>query len=320
MTEPAPSTAVRTRAPGAEATPPRPRAHGPRARRDALTARAGIAMYILPALALVGILLLVPFGYTVYQSLTEYDGISPAEFVGFDNYVTLLGAERFHRSLINTVIWTVGTLLLPVLLGLLIAVLTNASGWPVWVRYAFVLPYAISGTATGVIWGFMLRSDGAVNQVLGAFGLDSLQQEWLLSWPMNTIVMILAETWRAVGISIILFLVGLQTVPRETVEAGMLDGASGFRLFRRIVFPQLRAVTVVVVGISIANSLRVFDVIWLLTQGGPGWLSETLAVTMYRQTFVLSEYGLGSAVAVVLAVIVVSVSWIYLRQQMPKRG
>jgi ABC-type sugar transport system permease subunit len=288
-------------------------------RRKALAARLGSALYLLPAVALVGVLLLVPFGYTVYQSLTEYDGINPAEFVGFDNYSTLLQDERFHRSLLNTLIWTVGTLLLPVLLGLAIAVLTNTSGWATWVRYAFVLPYAISGTATAIIWGFILRSDGALNQMLGAFGLDSLRNEWLLSWPTNTIVMVLANTWQAVGIAVILFLVGLQTVPRETVEAGMLDGAKGFRLFRHVVFPQLRPVTVVVVGISIANSLRVFDVIWLLTQGGPGWVSETLAVTMYRQTFVVSDYGLGAAVAVVLAAIVVSASWVYLRQQMPKR-
>lgn len=287
--------------------------------QSVVVARLGSAIYLLPALVLVGGLLLVPFGYTVYLSLTEYDGIRPAELIGLENYTFLFHDERFHRSLLNTLIWTVGTLLLPVLLGLLIAVLTNRSGWATWVRYAFVLPYAVSGTATAIIWGFVLRSDGALNQMLSAFGLDALQREWLLSWPMNTIVMVLANTWQAVGIAVILFLVGLQTVPRETVEAGMLDGASGFRLFRYVVFPQLRPVTVVVVGISIANSLRVFDVIWMLTEGGPGWVSETLAVTMYRQTFVVSDYGLGAAVAVVLAVIVVSASWVYLRQQMPKR-
>lgn len=288
-------------------------------RRKRVGDRVGSALYLLPSLGLVGVLLLVPFGYTVYLSFTEYDGLTPASWVGLDNFTTLFHDERFMRSLLNTLIWTIGTLLLPVLLGLLIAVLTNNSGWATWVRYAFVLPYAISGTATAVIWGFVLRSDGALNQLLGGLGLDSLQREWLLTWPMNTIVMVLANTWQAVGIAVILFLVGLQTVPRETVEAGMIDGASGFRLFRHVVFPQLRAVTVVVVGISIANSLRVFDVIWMLTKGGPGWVSETLAVTMYRQTFVVSDYGLGAAVAVVLAAIVVSASWIYLRQQMPKR-
>lgn len=318
MTEAEPVTTGEGSRRGVAGSPPAPAPA--RSGRRVMPARSvRSAAYLLPAVVLVGALLLVPFGYTVYQSLTEYDGISPAEFVGFDNYVTLFGDERFHQSLLNTLIWTVGTLLLPVVLGLLIAVLTNRTGWAMWVRYAFVLPYAISGTATAVIAGFVLRSDGALNQALRAIGLDSLQREWLLTWPMNTVVMVVANTWQAVGIAVILFLVGLQTVPRETVEAGMLDGATGARLFRHVVLPQLRPVTVVVVGISIANSLRVFDVIWLLTQGGPGWVSETLAVTMYRQTFVVSDYGMGAAVAVVLAVVVVSASWLYLRKQMPKR-
>lgn len=267
---------------------------------------------------LVTVLLLVPFLVTLYHSFTSFDGLSSPRLVGFDNYVELLSDPDFLRSALNTLIWTFGTLVLPVALGLLIAVLTNSTGWPMWLRYAFVLPYAISGTATAVVWGFILRSDGALNQALAFVGLEGWQGQWLLSWPTNTIVMILASTWQTIGVGVILFLVGLQTVPVETVEAGTLDGASGFRLFRHIVFPQLKAVTVVVVGISIANSLKVFDMIWLLTGGGPGGASETLAVTMYRQTFVLNRYGYGAAVAVVLAVIVVACSWIYLRRQMPR--
>ncbi|MEQ4208511.1 sugar ABC transporter permease [Actinopolymorpha sp. B9G3] len=282
--------------------------------------QASGAFFLSPAVALVCVLLLVPFAITVYQSLTRYDGLGPATFIGPGNYAALLRDPAFLASVLNTVLWTVGTLLLPVALGLLIAVLTNTTGWAAWLRYAFVLPYAISGTATAVIWGFVLRTDGALNQALGFVQLDSLQTPWLLEWPTNTLMMILANTWQAVGVAVILFVVGLQTVPPETVEAGTLDGASGFRLFRSIVFPQLRAVTVVVVGISIANSLRVFDLIWLLTGGGPGRVSETLAVTMYRQTFVVSDYGFGAAVAVVLAGIVVTVSWIYLRRQMPRAG
>lgn len=277
------------------------------------------ALFLAPAVLLVATLLLVPFVVTLYQSFTAYDGIGTPSFTGLENYRDLFTDSGFLRSLLNTLLWTIGTLILPVVLGLVIAVLTNSTGWAMWLRYAFVLPYAISGTATAVVWGFILRSDGALNQALGFLGMEALQGQWLLSWPTNTIAMILASTWQMIGVGVILFLVGLQTVPVETVEAGTLDGASGFRLFRYIVFPQLRAVTVVVVGISIANSLKVFDLIWLLTGGGPGGASETLAVTMYRQTFVLSRYGFGSAVAVVLAVIVVATSWFYLRRQMPQR-
>lgn len=271
--------------------------------------------FLIPALALVGVLLLVPFAATVYQSLTQDNGFT-STFIGLDNYVRLFQDPTFLQSLLNTLMWTIGTLILPVGLGLLIAVFTNSMPGGRWLRLAFVLPYAISGAATAVIWGFILRSDGALNQAIAFFGLTPPASGWLLEWPSNTIVMILANTWQATGVSVILFLVGLQSIPQETVEAGSLDGARGMRLFWHIVLPQLRPVTIVVIGMSIANSLRVFDLIWLLTKGGPGGVSETLAVTMYRQTFIISDYGYGAAVAVVLAVIVVASSWAYLRRQL----
>ena len=275
--------------------------------------------FLAPAVLLVAVLLLFPFAATVYQSLTVDNGFS-SRFVGLDNYLALFQDPLFFRSLINTLMWTVGTLIIPVGLGLAIAAITNGMRGGKWLRFAFVLPYALSGTATAVIWGFILRTDGALNQALSFVGQDAATSGWLLEWPTNTIVMILANTWQAVGIAVILFLVGLQSIPAETVEAGKLDGATGFNLFAEIIFPQLKAVTVVVIGMSIANSLRVFDLIWLLTKGGPGGVSETLAVTMYRQSFIISNYGYGAAVAVVLAIIVVAFSWVYLRNQMPKKS
>lgn len=271
--------------------------------------------FLLPAVALVAVMLLVPFVATVYQSFTDDDGFT-ADFIGFDNFVRLASDPLFGQSLLNTVMWTVGTLVLPVGIGLLVAVFTSQVKGGRWLRLAFVLPYALSGAATAVIWGFILRSDGALNQAIAFFGGTPAASGWLLEWPTNTLVMILANTWQATGVAVILFLVGLQAIPSETVEAGALDGATGYRLFWHIIVPQLRPVTVVVIGMSIANSLRVFDMIWLLTKGGPGGSSETLAVTMYRQTFIISDYGYGAAVAVVLSIIVVGASWAYLRQQL----
>ena len=287
---------------------------GSRHTRDSLSA----VPFLTPAVALVGVLLLMPFAATVYQSLTRDNGFT-STFIGFDNYAALIQDPTFLQALLNTVMWTVGTLVLPVGIGLLVAVCTNSMRGGRWFRFAFVLPYAMSGTATAVVWGFILRSDGALNQAIAFFGGTPPASGWLLEWPTNTIAMIIASTWQATGITVILFLVGLQAIPTETVEAGSLDGASGLGLFWHVVLPQLRPVTIVVIGMSIANSLRVFDLIWLLTKGGPGSVSETLAVTMYRQTFIVSDYWYGAAVAVVLAVIVVGASWVYLRQQL-KRG
>jgi len=140
--------------------------------------------------------------------------------------------------------------------------------------------------------------------------------QWLLLWPLNTLMLIIATTWLATGACVILFLVGLQSIPPSTLEAAQLDGASGWRLFWAVTFPQLRPMTIVVVGISIVGSLKVFDQVLLLTNGGPGTASETLALTMYRETFTLSRYGAGAAVAVFLTVVVVAASWAYLRRQL----
>jgi ABC-type sugar transport system permease subunit len=136
----------------------------------------------------------------------------------------------------------------------------------------------------------------------------------LLSPPWNTLTMILAHTWQATGVSVVLFLVGLQAIPRDPIEAARIDGATGWTLFRYITWPLLRPMTVVVIGISLVNSLKTFDVIWVMTQGGPYRSSETLAVTMYRETFLLFRYGYGAAIAVVLSIIVFSLSWLYLRR------
>lgn len=295
-----------------------PPAAGTRPRRFQWRRAMWVGGFLLPAVALIAVLLVVPFLVTAYRSLFDDNGVS-SRFIGLANYVALFTDPDFGRSLLNTVFWVVGTLVLPVLLGLLIAVLTNSVRWGSVARTVVVIPYALSGSATALLWTFLLQSDGAINQTLASIGLGGLQQEWLLHWPLNTVVMILATTWQATGASMILFLVGLQTIPPDTLEAAKLDGAQGFRLFWSIIVPQLRPMTIVVVGMSIVNSLKTFDIVWLLTRGGPGTASETLALTMYRETFTLSRYGYGAAVSVVLTIVVLAASWLYLRRQATQR-
>jgi multiple sugar transport system permease protein len=273
-------------------------------------------LFLLPAVALVAGFLLWPFARTLYLSFTDYDGSSSPSWVGFDNYRALLVDRVLNDAFVITLIWVLGTLLLPVGIGLLIAVLSFDLPRATFYRLPFLIPYALSGTAIGVLWEFMLRRQGAVNSLLDLLGLQNLQQRWLLDPPLNTWSMIVASTWQSVGVSVLLFLIGLQTIPLDPVEAARLDGAEGFRLFRDITFPLLRPMTIVVVGISLVNSLKTFDIIWIMTQGGPYRSSETLAVTMYRETFLLFRHGYGSAIAVVLSVIVMAVSVFYLSKSL----
>ncbi|MDQ0408526.1 sugar ABC transporter permease [Streptomyces sp. NBC_01723] len=299
---------------GPRRTLPTPRTH----RWVAVRERVAAAGFMAPAVLLVTLFLLAPFVWTIHRGFFSDTRTSP--FSWFDNYALFASDPALARSIQNTLMWVVGTVALPFVLGLAIACMTNAGRFSRLARLCVVLPYALSGSAVAVVWNFMLTTDGAVNQVLTGMGLDSLAQGWLLTWPGNTVVMILANAWQATGVAVILFLVGLQSIPPETLEAGALDGADGRQQFWHIVLPQLRPVSIIVIGMSLVNGLKSFDLIWVLTQGGPGRATETLAVSMYNETFLELRPGAGAAIAVVLTVIVLAASWLYLRRQLDVKG
>jgi multiple sugar transport system permease protein len=175
------------------------------------------------------------------------------------------------------------------------------------------LPYAISATSVAVLWSFLLSPVGIINEGLRTIGLEALAKSWLITPPWHNIAMIIAYTWLSTGTNMILFLVGLQSIPTEPVEAAKIDGANGWQAFWKVIFPLLRPITTVVVTIAVVNGFKVFDLIWVMTQGGPYRSSETLALTMYREAFVSFRLGYGAAIAVILSLIVVFFSIFYLR-------
>lgn len=265
--------------------------------------------YVAPAALLVAGLLYVPFIWTAYLSFTSYDGLAPPEWVGLRNFGKLLEDPALITSLGNTLLWVVGTMALPVGLGLLVAVLSYDIKGGVWYRVPFMLPYALSGAGLAMVWSPILSHDGIANLLLG------VDTAFLQKAPHNTIAMLLVWTWQQLGVNTLLFVVGLQSIPKAPIEAARLDGASGWQLFRHVIWPLMAPLTAVVVGLALVASLKTFDIVWVLTQGGPGRNSETLAVTMYKDTFVASEYGYGASVAVVLTVVTGLASYLYLRRQ-----
>lgn len=275
--------------------------------------------FIAPGVLLIAVLLYLPLLWTVFLSFTDYNGLGSPDWIGFDNYVEMFTDGDFVTSVLNTLLWVVGTLVIPVGIGLAVALLTWNLGGGLWLRLPFLIPYALSGIGVGVVWSFILSSGGALDQALAMFGIMD-PPRWLLDAPLNTIVMIIAASWQGVGVNALLFTVGLQAIPKEPLEAARIDGANGIRLFTSMLWPMLRPLTAVVVGLSIVASLKTFDIVWGMTKGGPGTVSETLALTMYKETFVNSDYGLGSAIAVFLTVITLIASVTYLRQQLsPKK-
>lgn len=275
--------------------------------------------FVAPGVLLVAVLLYLPLLWTLYLSFTTYNGLGEPVWTGFSNYAKMFDDPDFLGSMFNTLLWVAGTLIVPVGLGLGLALLTFNLKGGVWLRLPFLIPYAISGIGVGLIWSFVLQHDGALDQALQLFGIVD-PPRWLLDAPLNTIVMIVAASWQGVGVNALLFTIGLQSIPKEPLEAARLDGATGARLFGTMLWPMLRPLTTVVIGLSIVSSLKTFDIVLGMTKGGPGRVSETLALTMYNDTFVNSEYGLGSAIAVFLTVVTLLASVLYLRQQLSKKN
>ncbi|MCE5329708.1 sugar ABC transporter permease [bacterium] len=274
-------------------------------------------LYILPAFLLVFLLLLIPMFQNIYYSFFQWDGISQPIFNGLSNYIQLFKDANFLTSFLNTILWVVFTLIFPVFGGLLVAVFLRGIKFGNFFKSIFYIPITISFVATGIIWNYMYsRQIGVFNTILGLFGIDKIS--WLVNVPLNTFSLLLTWTWQQLGVNMVLFLMGLTSIPVEQTEAATIEGANRWQLFIHVTFPMLRPITTVVIAMATANSFKVFDLIYVMTRGGPYRSSETLAVTMFRETFTMSNMGYGASISVVLSIIVVAISAVYLRSMLKK--
>jgi multiple sugar transport system permease protein len=264
------------------------------------------------------VLLVIPMMQNLYYSFFNWNGLGTPIFNGLKNYVTMFTDRVIGRSMLNTVIWVMFTLALPAAGGLLVAVFVTGVRGAGFFKSIFFTPLTISFVATGVIWAYMFsRELGVFN---GLFAMAGLQWKpsWLTDVPQNTFAMIIAWTWQQLGSNMVMFLMGLGTIPRDPIEACLIDGASAWQTFVHVKLPMLRPITTVVITMAMVNSFKVFDIIWVMTRGGPYSSSETLAVSMFRETFTLFHMGYGAAISVILSAIVIVISAAYIRR-MTKR-
>ncbi len=275
-------------------------------------------LLILPAFALVVGLLLLPMAQNLYYSFFQWDGISKEIFVGLKNYLAFFADPNFARSFLNTLVWVVATLAFPVLGGLIIANFLRGLRLGNLFKSIFFIPLTISFVATGAIWSNMFSRDlGVLNGLIALF-IPKFKLSWLTSVPLNTVAMLFAWVWQQLGTSMVLFLAGLSTIPRDPVEASILDGASKWQIFRHVTFPMLQPVTTVVITMAMVNSFKTFDIIYVMTRGGPYRSSETLAITMFRETFTMFNMGYGAAISVLLSILVILVSVFYIKNMWKK--
>lgn len=257
----------------------------------------------------------IPVVFNTYVSFFSWNGSGlPTDFVGISNYTFMLNDQTAIDSIVNTAIWTVGMVTVPPLIGLGMALLID----DVWGESVFktllFLPYAVSFVAIGITWRLMYHPDfGVVNTVLAAVGLEDLAQAWLGIPTINTFAMMVAQGWLFAAFAMVVYLAGLRSVPQHLIEAAKIDGLSRFQRFRHVTFPMLRPFTTLVIATILFRVLKIFDIIWVMTGGGPFFSSETLAVTMYRLSFSQFQFGKGAAIANILTVLIVIVTVIYIR-------
>ncbi|MBF8807484.1 MAG: sugar ABC transporter permease [Enterococcus lacertideformus] len=270
-------------------------------------------LYVLPATILVTVFFITSAFFTIFLSFTEWNGLSEIRFIGLDNYLRLFQDSYFTQSFLNTIIWVVSALIIPVLIPLIFAVMIINSRWGTIFKNLFYLPNAVSPTISALIMVSLLSNYG-LPKLLETAGLTESSEYWLGIPYVNTFVMIGASVWQGIGTNLILLIVGLNNIPSEPIEAARIDGAHGFKLYKEIIFPLLKPTLVIVILMAIINSFKTFDGIWLMTGGGPYRTSETLAVTMYKETFINGSYGYGSAVETILSLIVLFISIFYLKK------
>ncbi|MBC7559344.1 MAG: sugar ABC transporter permease [Dermatophilaceae bacterium] len=257
-----------------------------------------------PALLVFTVFMFVPLMLTFWYSLHRYRGFGTMQWLGAQNFVEIFHDNTFWRALINTVLFTAVSVPLGVVLGLGGALLLNrAMPGRTLFRALFYVPVVISGVASGVI--FLRLFDpliGLINQLLGSVGLPTV--DWQGNGKAALVSIIVVTTWQGVGFGMVVYLAGLQGIPRELYEVAALDGATGWQRFRLIIWPLLGPTTFFLVVYSIIVSFQVFDVVYVMTRGGPGTSTTFLVQYAYDQGFNQRRQGYAAAIGVIIYLIV----------------
>jgi ABC-type sugar transport system permease subunit len=283
-----------------------------------MTRGSHISLFLMAAgpLAFFAVFVLWPLAQSMWYSLTRWNGLSDPEFIGLDNFSRALADPNFIRAFENTAIWLIVAVTVPTVAGLLLAVLLDRPlrGSRLY-KSAFYLPITLSLVVVGQVWTWIYQpSWGLLNSVLETVGLADVTRAWLGDPETALIAVIVAWSWQQTALALILYLAALTTVPRDLIEAAAIDGANARQQFLRIIVPLLRPASVVVITLAVINTLKGFDIVFVLTKGGPFHMSSNLAMFMYEETFFKYRLGYGAAIATALFALAIIVVVVYFRQ------
>ncbi len=271
-------------------------------------------IFILPALALIGVFVGYPFVASVFYSFTDWDGVATANFIGLKNYFDLLKDITFLHALKNTLFFTVATVLIINPLAMLLSLVFNSriKGRTV-LRTMFYIPVIISQLVVSNIWVLFLTYDGIFNKFLDVLGLGSFMVDWIGDYDKAPWIVVWVILWQGLGNSAVFYMAGLQGIPHELYEAAEIDGVNGVTRFTRITFPLLMPTVTVVTFLQLSGGLKLFDIPLILTNGGPGDVTTTITMTIFNQIFSYNTGGYATTTGIFLLLLTVLVSVVQLK-------
>ncbi len=276
--------------------------------------------YLSPTLIVMLILLLAPIGLVIYYSfLNNAIVVKNPEFIGAENYGTLLGDKHFWNSIVNTVEFVIVSVVGHLSLGLGFAMLLNSNQLSRrtkgFFRIIYVLPWMFTASVIAILWKLMLQPAGIVDFLLGTLNLATKDTEWLSARQIALQVLTFINIWCGYPFFMISILAALQGISKDLYESSAIDGANAWRQFIRITIPQIKPILVSGAMLDIVWCIQSFAVIWMLTGGGPVRSTETLSVYIYKLAFNSSKYALASSAAVIALVICIGLGILYVKQQ-----
>ena len=283
--------------------------------------RAIDLLFVAPMLVGLACFLLYPLGYGIVMSVHDMDGFEIGAFVGVENYArALLGDAVFHRSLLNTVTFTAAAVVLQTGLGLLLAVvLTNVRRGRAAFQLVFFAPFALAAVAVGAVWKFLYAPFFGVIATFGsALGIETQTIAPLADPDTALWAVIAAFVWRFAGFSMVVYLAAIRGISRDFYEYAVLEGAGRFQQFRRITWPLLWPQTFTLVLLTTIGTLRVFDMVWIMTAGGPSHATETVATYVYSTAFRFQDVGYAQAMAMILLAVILILTIVEYRLMQPR--
>lgn len=267
--------------------------------------KLSIAVFVLPAFLIYAVFALIPIGYNFYVSLLKTDLMSPSQFVGFKNYINLFKDSTFITALKNNILMVCGSLIAHLPLALLFGnILFQKIKGSHFFQTVFFMPCVICGAAVGLTWTFVYNTEfGVLNTLLEAIGLGEFKQLWLADKNLAMFCIIIVVMWQYVGYHMIIQLAAMRNIDATFYEAAEIDGATRWQQFKMITFPLIKPILKIDAVLIITGSLKYYDLVAVMTGGGPNHATEVMSTYMFYQGFRTLKYGYSAAIGVILLIL-----------------